>query len=314
MTTRENDTQAVELTIEEVYAAAEAEVEGLATETDAEPDSPVGEAQAEAEEAERLNEGSESDPEQADEPVDEFDFEDVGDVEEEDAPGALDLSTKVEVTGHGEVSIEELRNGYMMQADYTRSKQALKAEQEEWASKNEAAAKIMESLQDDPVGMAAYLAVETGLLTADQLDGKNIDHLRKLVTVPKAEELQAEIDRKVEERIAEDPRIQEAQASKVRAAIDAEFADIATDVGKPLSEKAKIEVIKYANEHDLIDLRVAFNALSAEAARRKARSEEVRKAATERPKTRGGKVVETKPDISNVEDAFELAMAQHDAG
>ncbi len=313
MTTRDDSTQVEDLTIEGLFEAAEAEAEGLATDADADPDSPAGEAEVEADSEETPNEVEVDDIEQADGEVDEFDFDDVADVgEDDDSAPVLDLATTVEVKGHGEVSIEELRNGYMMQADYTRSKQALADEKTQFATEQEAAAKILESLQEDPVGMAAYLAVETGLLTADQVSDQRIADLRGTVKVPKVEEIQAEIDKKVEAAVAADPRVQEAQASAVRAAIDSEFKQIESSVGKPLSEKAKIQIIKYANEHDLVDLGVAFDALSASTARKAAKREKLRQTATERPKTRGGKVTETAPTVETFEDAFELALAQHD--
>lgn len=313
MTTATESTQAAELTIEDLYAIAEAEVSGLAISTDDESISPVDEPEAETVEAEDINEVKEDEPEQAEEAVDEFDFDIETDVEE-DTPGGLDLSAKVPVTGHGEVSIEELRNGYMMQADYTRSKQALVAEKQAWVTQNEAAAKIMDSLQNDPVGMAAYLAVETGLLNESDLDGKNIDALRDVVKVPKAEEVEAEIQRRVDEAVKADPRIVEAQASAVRAAIDSEFAAIESSIGQPLSEKAKIEVIRYANEHDLNDLGVAFDALSAGAARTRAKREALKATATERPKVRGGDTAGKPRRANTVEEALEFAMEAHDEG
>lgn len=302
----DESTQIADLTIEDVFDAAVAEVEGLATDTDTTTVSPTVEVEADdsVEQTEDIAEEAES--EQAD---DTFDFEDIE--EEEDTPTKeLDLTIKVPVKDHGELTIEELRNGYMMQADYTRSKQALKAEQEQFTAQNEAAAKIMESLENDPVGLAAYLAVETGLLTEQDLNGKDVGSLREAVKVPKATEMEAEIERQVAERLEQHPDVQNARTNQVKAAIEREFQQIEKSVGKPLSEAAKLKIVDYAAEHSLMDLTVAFDALSASTARKREQSAKLKAAAPERPGTRS-----TEKDVpkvaDSVEDAFALAMALH---
>lgn len=315
MSEEAQSTQTEDFSIEALFDKAEAEVASLATDTVADPDSPAGEAEAVGDDEQSDPEAEVvADPEQAE--SDEFEFEDIGDTDDDgddsDTP-TIDLSTKIEVKGHGEVPIEELRDGYMRQADYTRGKQALAAERETFAQEQEQAAKILATLQDDPVGVAAYLAVETGLLTEDQVDKIKMADLRKAVTVPKADEIQTMIDAKVEEALASHPEVQEAKAAKVRAAIDAEFNQISEEVGKPLSEKAKIRIIEYANEHDLIDLKVAFNALSSEQARKAKAREAVKNASGERPKTRGGDTSAPKTKVDSLEEALALAEAEHGA-
>lgn len=305
------DTQTEDLSIEALFEQAEAEVESLATDTDVESDSPADETEAVQPDEQSVPSDETEDSEQVDSD-DEFDF-DIDEDEEEspDETPTVDLETKIEVKGHGEQTIAELRDGYMRQADYTRGKQTLKAEREQFEAEQTQAAKIMETLQDDPVGVAAYLAVETGLMTQEQLDKVRIADLRESVSVPKADEIQQMIDAKVQEQLESHPDIQEARLSKVRAAIESEFTAIGEEIGKPLSEKARTQIIEYANEHDLMDLRVAFNALSAEAARKAKAREAVKKTATERPKTRGGVTATPPAKPDSIAEAMDLALAEH---
>lgn len=303
----EESTQNAELTLEAVFDAALAEDSGLATAPDTDSISPVDEVDAEDSDEQTEPSDDEASSEQAD---DTFDFEDIEEDEVEPAESPIDLNAKVEVEGHGELTIEQLRNGYMMQADYTRSKQALKAERDAWAQEQETAVRIIESLQEDPVGLAAYLAVETGLLTEQDLQGRNVDNLREQVRIPKREEMEAEIERQVAERLQSHPEIQQAKVQAVRAEIEREFQQIEQSVGKPLSEKARIKVIEYAAAHNLDDLTVAFDALSAASARKRAQSAKLKAAAPDRPGTRGP--TEDKPaKAETIEDALALALALH---
>lgn len=298
----EESTQATDLTVEAAFEAAIAEVEGLATDTDTATVSPAVEVEADESVEQAVETEEEVDSEQAD---DTFDFENL---EEEEVVESetLDLTRTVEVEGHGEVTIEALRNGFMMQADYTRGKQALKAERETFEQEQAAAAKLLTSLQDDPVGLAAYLAVEAGLLTEADLEGRDVTSLREAVKIPKAED----IEKMVEERVATHPELQAAKAAAVRAAIDSEFAQIETTVGKPLSEKAKMRIVDYAAQHQLNDLTVAFDALSAASARKRAASDKLKNAAPERPGTRSD-TAEVPAQPETIEDALALALAQH---
>lgn len=298
----EESTQTADLTVESAFEAAFAEVEGLATDTDTDTVSPAVEVDAKESPEQAEETVEEVDSEQAD---DTFDFEEIEEEEVVESE-ALDLTRTVEVEGHGEVTIEALRNGFMMQADYTRSKQALKAEREAFEQEQESAAKLLTSLQNDPVGLAAYLAVEAGLLTESDLEGRDVTALREAVKIPKAED----IERMVEERVKEHPELQAAKAQAVRAAIDAEFLQIENTVGKPLSESAKMKIVDYAVKHDLNDLTVAFDALSAANSRRKAESAKLKNAAPERPGTRS-ETPEVPAEAESLEDAFALALAQH---
>lgn len=303
----EESTQNAELTLEAVFDAALAEDSGLATAPDTESISPVDEVDAEDSDEQTDTSGDEASSEQAD---DTFDFEDIEEDEVEPAESPIDLNAKVQVEGHGELTIEQLRNGYMMQADYTRSKQALKAERDAWAQEQETAVRIIESLQEDPVGLAAYLAVETGLLTEKDLQGRNVDNLREQVRIPKREEMEAEIERQVAERLQSHPEIQQAKVQAVRAEIEREFQQIEQSVGKPLSEKARIKVIEYAAAHNLDDLTVAFDALSAASARKRAQSAKLKAAAPDRPGTRGP-TADKPAKAETIEDALALALALH---
>ena len=309
MTTEAVGTQSENLTIEALFEAAEAEVEGLALKTDVEPNSPVGDTEVDDAVEQSAEDVEVSEDEQADADVDLFEFEALEEDEELEPAEAPSYPETVEIDGV-EVPFEELRNGYLRQSDYTKKTQAVAEERKVWEQEQAQAVKILESLRDDPVGVAAYLAIETGLLTEDQVNKLEIANLRDAVKVPKAEEAQAEIDRRVEEAVAQHPKVREAQKRMVLDAIDSEFREIETTVGKPLSESAKKQIINYATQHDLMDLRVAFDALSAAMARKQASRDQVKRASTERPKTRGALATAT-TEVASLEEAFALAQAEH---
>ena len=65
--------------------------------------------------------------------------------------------------------------------------------------------------------------------------------------------------------------------------------------------------------HDLNDLTVAFDALTAESARKRRAREAVKNASGERPKTRGGKTAAPPEKPDSIEEALALAEAEHGA-
>jgi hypothetical protein len=75
------------------------------------------------------------------------------------------LEDTVEVNGT-EVSLKELRDGYLRQSDYTRKTQEVAdvRKQAEWA------ARFQEMLRNDPVGTLRDMAVELRLISKDQPD------------------------------------------------------------------------------------------------------------------------------------------------
>ena len=187
---------------------------------------------------------------------DQFDFGD-----EVDTPEPKE-TVLYEVPNVGEVSADELVNGYMRHADYTQKTQELAAErkrlQEEGVVTDKGAANLWQALQEDPVATAAWLAKQAGLLTDAELG----ERARSVpdIKFQDAASIEAEVDRRVEERLNSDPRIQDAALAKVERQIDSEFAAIEQQIGKPLSDDAKLQVLNFAGTN-AVPISIAFDAL-----------------------------------------------------
>lgn len=264
-----------------------------------EPDAPQDDASEEpvGEVAEQLEDGT-------------FDFDDTpeGSEESDDAPGMQYF----QIEGIDEpVSLEELAKGYLRQSDYTRKTQELAELRKEAESsvKNvgEGAATLWESLRDDPVGTAAYLAVRAGLIDEKAVSAriKEVDGIRLVDETTLSNLVQERLDSAVQT----DPRVQEAQAARIHQTIDRQFAAIEQDVGQPLSERARIKTLEFATQHGIADLRVAFAALRGQS---KARDTESRKASTspERPQPKPREDAGTREgEIVDFDEASRRALA-----
>lgn len=250
-----NFDEAVERALGEIdLAESVAEEEALP----AESNEPV----AELDDAELEVEGQAS--EQPDDETFDFDLEEESDTEPTEEVSGINDNTLLRIAGFDEpVSLGELAQGYLRQADYTRKTQELaelrKKAEESAKNVGEGAAALWESLKDDPSGTAAYLAVRAGLLTEDQVP-KRLKEVEGIRLVDEAT-LDALVQERLDAAVREDPRVQEAQYRRVQQTIDSQFAEIESAVGKPLSERARVKTLEFATQHGIADLRVAFAAL-----------------------------------------------------
>lgn len=158
--------------------------------------------------------------------------------DEDEAEDEAPTTFTVKVDGvEMEVTLDELRSGYMRHADYTRKTQAVADE-----AKAAAAYRTLEQrLAADPDGTIAALRAELGL---DQTDLQDLDPLEREVAELRAWR-------------AEQERIQSQQA------ITAELAAVKQRYEDPnLDEDA---LLAFAVEKQIVDLDVAYRAMAYEA-------------------------------------------------
>lgn len=286
-------------TIADLWNAAEAKL--VETETSvSDPDLSTGDDQAEdSEEEAAVVEGQQSESVQT---VD-AEGEDVGallDILAEDAesegedgeegpppPITADMDalwgTEVDVVlgdGPHKVKLSELRDGFMMRADYTQKTQKLADERRAFETDSASAKELWDKFQADPQGVARFLAIEAGWI---EPDGSPV-HTVEVAKLRTQEDVEAEVQRQVEERLAEHPSIQAAQVAAAQQAVDQDFANIEAKYEITLSDSQRQSILQEAVQRGVADLEVVLEAQLGRARQKQAE----RVAAVDRAPARGG--------------------------
>lgn len=166
------------------------------------------------------------------------------------------------------VTIEEMRNGYLRQSDYTKKTQEI-AQMREKLEKAEA---LWDAMQSDPMGTLRQLQqrLNQGQRPVDQPvnTGTDIDAL---------------VAAKVQEILGNDPTIRKVAESSAKADEDATFAAIEKDYAVKLEPKDRQEVLKRAEKLGVTGaegMRIVFAGLLQEAQRIEAQRKQLGKAST----------------------------------
>jgi hypothetical protein len=189
-------------------------------------------------------------------------------VETEEKAGILDsLSEQAEqpVTDSGElyevngemVSLEQLRSGYMKDADYTQKTQEI-AERERQAEK---ALTLLTLLEKRPVETVRklYEQVNDGTPLTGQARTLTSNQPSEPQNVP--QDIDALIDARVAEQLANDPRLQQLQQDAALNQVNDIFADIEKVYQVELTDADKQQVLITAQEMYTTDLRFIFGGL-----------------------------------------------------
>lgn len=223
---------------------------------------------------------------------------------EQAIPDSFEIQT---VDGVVEVSLEELKSGYMRQADYTRKTQQL-ADSRRAVDE---ATRFHEAFTNDPLGFAKSLAVEAGLVDPSAEPVKRLD----VTKIPSPEDFETEVQKRLDEAIKADPRVQQAQVASARAAANQAFTAIEQKHGVTLNDKARVALAQEAVRRGVGDLEMVYDSLWAQAQLRKSQSTEARKAAPSRPST--APTVDTatsEPKVpQSIAEAMELALLELNA-
>lgn len=220
-----------------------------------------------------------------------------GDVTVEVAAPVEDLASQTHVLPGVEkpVTTQELKDGYLRQRDYTRKTQEVAAT----AKANEQAIKFWKALEADPMGVARTLAEHAGLVAKGAAPQVAVE----LSPLRTAEQVQAEIDRKVAEAVASHPTVMEAQARKAFAWVEDQFSNLEKLAGRPLSKKDRSTILKVAAQKGITDLEVVFNALVAERSRKQAATNSLKDVAPARQTSRA-----VTQEVNTPADSFDEAV------
>ncbi len=290
-------------------ALAELEAEAAESETPADqpsdgPEAEGAEDQAKVEADEQSEESTESatQPEDTDEEDEIFaDLITEEDVQEQAAPD-LDSMT-FDIPGEDEPkTLQELKEGYMRNADYTQKRQADAAK----AQEHEQAIKLYEALTGDNAMAAVHrLAVDAGLIQQGQQPIADPD----LSPFKTTDAVEAEIAKRVEAEVAKHPVVLEAQRVQVQKWMDDSFTSIEEKHSITLGPKSRREILLRASKAGTNDLEMVTQALLAEKQARASDAEDLRAAAPGRSSGRTTRTAPEEPD--SLEEAFALAEVSH---
>ena len=204
------------------------------------------------------------------------------------------------------VTLGQLRDGYLRQADYTQKTQAL-AEQRRTL---EEAEKFLADFHADPLEFTRAMAVQYGWL-----DPTNQAPVME-VAIPSVlsdEELDARLQEMLDERVSADPRVLQAEASEARRLIAEEFDRIGTEMQITIPEELRNSLLAEAQQRQVFDLELL---LKARLASRQRTSDNLIRSGAIRPRTAGGMGSQTDQAQApaSVEEAWAQAKAEQAAG
>ena len=212
-----------------------------------------------------------------------FDVELLDELEAQ-AGDAVDMDAETTLPGIDKpVSQRELVDGYLRQSDYTQKTQELAEQRKQLDADNGLATRLMEKLRDAPLETVAALAVEVGLLEANQLEGINLSQLDQEFRVPNPDEIQKQIKDGIDTAVETHPLVVEAQQEVFKQKIKVEFGEIEKQIGKTLTDRDRNAVMQKALEIGTPRLDVAFATLMREADLRRTQQEALVAAAPVRP-------------------------------
>lgn len=296
---------------EEAAAEALAELDTAESSETPESASPAPEEHDQSEDGQATPEASEQPESEATEEP-EAEEEELFPLEEDEENGSdsfeIALDTELELPGvEGPITLQQLVDGNLRQADYTQKTQALAEQRREVEAVKESHDKAIafwEALRKNPQEVVRQLAVEAKLVDAD---AKFERMENSPITSP--EEMEAEISRRVEERLKEHPTVQEAADLRARQWIDGTFAQIEQTHDVKLGPQSRQAVLKEAARLGTDDLEFVFSGLQARRAERKQSADSLRNAAPSRPSGNSSKTADL-PPVEDVEDAYMRSIAE----
>ena len=258
---------------------------------DEQADSQTETTEAPAEKAEGSEEGKEAEVESL-----------FGDIDVKEAPAAPDLSSvTLEVPGEeNPVSIEGLRDGYMMGRDYTQKTQAVAAEKKA----NQKAVDLWAALQSNPEAVVRQLAVEAGLID----EGAGVVKTVEFSPIATSADVEEEVSKRVDAAVLEHPAIIEAQRTSAFATIEAEFDRIGTEAGVTISPADRSVVIGEAQRRGVTDLELVFSNLMSQKEKAASQKQALKDAAPARPT--GTTSSEVKEHADSFDEAAEMARIE----
>jgi len=210
---------------------------------------------------------------------------DTGDTQDSSEPGIVPGSDEfwnlgVEVNtpeGPQTVTVNELSDGYLRQADYTRKTQAL-AEQRKYTERAE---DFFKAFSDDPAGFSRSLAVQAGLIGEGDSPVREVPSAK----IPTVEEIDAQVEELVKSRIEDDPRVKSAAMRDAENQIDDEFDRLETVFEIPLPPELRRDLVNEAYRTGASDLEGLLAKRLVHVQQQQSRAGVTRQATTSRPGT-----------------------------
>lgn len=284
------------ITFEDAVSEALADL-GEVTPEKPETTLPVVEEEAEVFEDEVSEEIVEQ-PESEADPEELFDDDDVV-TESVEQPIDLDSLT-FEVPGVDEPkSARELMDGFLRQSDYTRKTQEVARLRQD----AEDAIGFWEALRSDPVGVLQQLSAEAGIIEEGQAPVRKID----FSPLKTADQVEQEIQKRVEEAVGKHPLVQQASQQTAITAVDNEFKRIEAEYETKLGPKSRKAILEKAVQTGTGDLELVFNGMLATKQRKQAGAQTAKAAAPGRPTGRTVQKEISEP-ADSVEAAFERSL------
>lgn len=158
------------------------------------------------------------------------------------------------------LTLQDLKDGYLRTADYTRKTQTLAEERKA----HEQAVNLWNALQNDPEGVVRYLASEAGFIPADAAPVRPVEFSPLRTQEAVEAELQARLTKAVESH----PIVQEARVKQAQEFVEREFARVEQERQVTLAEKDRKVMLQYASDRGMADLGAVFDVLMAEKQRK----------------------------------------------
>lgn len=223
------------------------------------------------------------------------------------APGSdefwnLELEVQT-VSGPQTLSIREITDGYLRQADYTQKTQALAEERK----RLETAENFLTEFESNPAEFIRSLAVQAGFIDA----GDRPITETPIAKIPTPAEIEEEVQRRVEERLKSDPDVQSAQKSAQLDRINRQFDSLEKQYEMPLSKELRLRIMERAVADGTSDFGGTLAKMIVEAQRKREREAQVSAASSKRPGPGVGdhRVAEAPEAPSSVREAWEMAKA-----
>lgn len=194
-------------------------------------------------------------------------------VNDQDEQPQVDVdSTLVDVQGQ-QVSVGELRQGYLRQSDYTQKTQEVARQKAE----HEKAITLWDALQRDPAGTIRKLASKVN--TGQPLEfGDGVKPASNSSSV--SDSLEDKVQAAVQQALANDPRIQQWEESQAMSNLDRIFSKMEEDHDITLVDADRQLILETADKMQTTDLGFVLNGLLYERSRREGELKNAKGAST----------------------------------
>lgn len=196
------------------------------------------------------------------------------------------------------VTLQELVNGYQRQADYTQGKQEIAETKEKYAN----AITLWEALEADYVKTVQALMARSGI--------------RGQVKPVAASDVDVEslVEQKLQEKLAQDPRIQAIERDQQFRQIESIFAQIEKDFNIELEDSDKLTVLQKADDMGTTDLKYVTWMLLQEVERKTAEQKNIELVSTANGRRSG---IVDEPEVQPVRfnspmEAWKAVVAEED--